>query len=110
MYSGVPNTTAESVFSEESAFLNLVLEDGTREKFGLQHIVSGAMLAGIVDKATSLAIYRDKAAGTLTGVSSEDMNLAIFQTRRSQRNLNHNEAITDLSHGLGKEIVGVEKL
>lgn len=109
-YEDLCKSTAESVFSEESTFLNLVLEDGTREKFGLQHIVSGAMLAGIVDKATSLAIHRDKADGTLTGVSPEDMNLAIFQTRRSQRNLNHNEAIIDLGHGFGKEIVGVEKI
>lgn len=48
---------------------------------------SGALIAGIVDKATSLAIRRDLSSGRPSGITFDDMRAAIAMTVKQERRL-----------------------
>lgn len=45
---------------------------------------SGAMMAGIVEKAKEAAIRRDIAGGQCTGVNADDLAMAVLQTQRQE--------------------------
>lgn len=56
--------------------------------------VSGAMIAGIVDKAVASALRRDRRTGrtTASGVMQGDIVGAVRKTYRENQNVNHNHA------------------
>lgn len=63
----------------------------------LERIASGAMIAGIVDRATSLAINRDIARGArmATGICPDDIATAISQVLNEQKRLDHTTEIQE---------------
>lgn len=74
----------------------------------LGHIVSGAMLAGVVDRATSIAMQRALAGGEVE-VSEADMRAAVQETFRQAQDINHADEIAEFCEGWEQEVVGVDK-
>ena len=78
--------------------------------FHVKHLVSGAMLAGVVDQAISVAIQRDVKAGNISGVCEEDMTQAVVQVVRSNRGLNHEDDLHLFAEAHGTEVEGVQRI
>jgi proteasome-associated ATPase len=100
---------AKNLFSPERVLYHAV--DAKREKhpFLFANLVSGAMIAEIVDQATSLAMHRDIAAGKPTGMKAEDLSEAIDCAFRQNRDLNHDDDLNLFSEQLGTRIVALER-
>jgi hypothetical protein len=77
----------------------------------LRHIINGALIAGIVDKATTLAIRRD--AGhpdkNPAGIREQDLIDAIDEVFRQNIGLDHEEPLSEFIENEGIEVVGMDK-
>lgn len=95
------------LFCPKRRMYDVVLNDNTLIHFTMGHIASGAMIAGIVDKATSSAMRRDLKSGKPSGIMTGDVMEAIDTTFRENRDIDHTEAIIDFAHP--KEVAHVAK-
>jgi len=71
--------------------------------FNMGHCVTGAMIATLVDHATSLAIKRDMKTKKQSGIMPEDFQLAINSLHRQHAELNLAYDIEDFCSGHGIE-------
>lgn len=78
--------------------------------FSLRDLCSGAMIAGIVDQATSIALRRDMANGTANGISSDDLVAALHRVYRENFYLSHTEALAEFTHDFREDVVEIKKL
>lgn len=74
----------------------------------LGHIVNGAMLAGIVDRATSEAMHREL-SGAAGGVTDADMREAVRSTFRQAQDIDHTEEVAEFIEGWESEVCGIAK-
>lgn len=90
-------TAAKALFSDEYPMYNIGIQSAGVIKFHLRNLVSGAMLAGIVDTAVAVAIRRDidTKSKKPSGVALADMRAAVQQIVTANRALNHED---DLAH------------
>lgn len=93
--------TAE-VFSGRLGIYTIQANGSGELPFTLGDCVNGAMINGIVDKATSLAMKRDMREGSLTGVHPKELIRAVHLTYRQNRDINHDLNLIDFAerHGL----------
>ncbi len=78
----------------------------------LGHIVSGAMLAGVVDRATSLAMRRDmteEAGEDVAHVTAEDLREAVQQVMAEARDVNHDDELNEFTEGWADEVTAVTR-
>lgn len=75
----------------------------------LGHIVSGAMLAGIVDRATSVAMQRELGGGD-AGVQPGDLRAAVHETYEQARDVNHDEEIAEFCEGWEHQVEKVNRI
>ncbi len=92
----------EKVFDNALALYDLRMEQGRAAKFLFHHLNSGSMVANIVDQAANLALRRDLAANTQTGVSREDVITAVSRVFETNRHTNHEDAL--------REFAGADKI
>ena len=76
-------------------FYDVKRNSGETMAFTLAHLVNGAMLAGVIDKATSFAMKRDIGANTKTGLTKDDIRLAVKQTYEQKFNLDHGDELRE---------------
>lgn len=79
--------TVKELFSEKRGLYEVGFKR-TKYTFTLGHTVTGAMIAGLVDQATSVAMKRDLASGDMTGVTRKDFQLAVDTVFRQHADLN----------------------
>lgn len=89
------SAAAKSVFDKSFTLYDVVLGDGKQHKFTLAHLLNGAMCAGIVEKATQLAIRREKAGDGDEGIELSDLVNAVVETFEEQKDLNHSDEIAE---------------
>lgn len=78
-------------------------------RFGLSNLISGAMIAGVVDQAISAAMHRDIANnGEPSGVGEEDLLAAVQSVYEQNRNVDHRDAMEE--HVDGREITNLRRL
>lgn len=106
-------SAAKRLFSDDYRYyaINDRKDLKTPKYFLLRHIVNGALIAGIVDKATTLAIRRDsehpdKDPG---GVMEKDMLDAIDLVFRQNTGLDHEEPLGEFIENEGIDPAGMEK-
>lgn len=102
--------TAAEMFSDSHLLYNVGLKGKGMQPFYVRHLLSGAMLAGIVDVATSNAIRRDTASGKASGINTGDLKSAVGQVVAANRNLNHDEALHLFAESHGTEIEAVQRV
>lgn len=89
---------AHDLYTIERHLYELQLDNGTTVGFGLAQLVSGALIEGVVEKATALAIRRelsDKKAAQ--GVTMDDLTRAVESVYRQNLDLNHHDAMEDFA-------------
>lgn len=86
-------------------FINLKTGVEAKGYINLAHIISGALVVGLVDKAKSFAFRRDIASGQTTGLTSDDFTQAIEQIVRDNSGLTHTYALQEIMESLPKEEV-----
>lgn len=107
-------SAAKRLFSDEFKYYAVYdrKDPGTPRHFLLRHIVNGALISGIVDKATTIAIRRDsvnpdKKPG---GVQEKDLFEAIEMVFRQNIGLDHEEPLSEFIENEGIEAAGMDKL
>jgi len=85
---------ASLMYDSKFQFYNLFNTNGTKVQFTLAGLTNGAMIAGVVDKATMQAMQRDIDAARRglhndQGVTLEDIRLSIESTYQQNKHLNH---------------------
>jgi proteasome ATPase len=106
-------SAAKKLFSEEYRYYAVFdrKDPETPRHFLLRHIVNGALIAGIVDKATTLAIRRDAGhpGKNPAGVQEQDLLDAIGTVFRQNIGLDHEEPLSEFIENEGMEVAGMEK-
>ncbi len=103
--SEIADKAVNTLYDERLALYNLTMRGTSKEvQFPLYGLVSGALIAGIVDKAVSAALHRDlengvKKAKDMSGIQANDLMTAIVQTHRENLDIDHQEAISDFTGG-----------
>ena len=82
------------MYDDKFQFYNLFSSDGSKIQFTLAGLANGAMIAGVVDKATMEAMQRDiewakRGLHNEQGVTLEDLRSSIESTYRQNKHLNH---------------------
>lgn len=109
------NVVADELFSERYGLYNIALRGGVGSsgdtlRFSLSNLASGAMIAGIVDLASSIALRRDIAAGTMTGTTLHDLKEAVASVYRQNLNLGHNDELEVFLEDVKERVAGFKKL
>lgn len=88
-----------ALFAEEKKLFEIHVVNGHERVLPLKlgHICNGAMVAGIVDQATSIALHRDiKKGGRPGGVTLEDMAQAVDRVYEQNLDIDHKDAIAEM--------------
>lgn len=83
------------IHSEERTILSIILKDGGVKQLLLRHILNGAVIAGIVEKAKEHAMRRDLSSGKVSGVSKQDITTSIDLVANEMKGMDHNYAIEE---------------
>ncbi len=77
----------------------VVRDYGAGAQLELRHMVNGALLAEIVEQATTAALFRDVAGGRQSagGICSADLLGAVESLRRGQRDVDHSLVLRELA-------------
>lgn len=109
-----PEETARYVvdefFSPKYALLDIDLESGEKTQFSLADIVSGAMIDGVIDKATSVAIERDRNAKKVSGLTKDDIRIGLGRAFAQVKDLDHSEAFKTFVQDLKGVIKNIKPL
>jgi proteasome-associated ATPase len=99
---GLAEHAVEVLFSEERHLWDVTTDKKTVVPIYLKTLVSGAMIAGIVDRAAQLAIRANA-----DKIVSKHVDLAIDDVDKEQRRLTHD--LSDFTDALDGMIVSVDK-
>lgn len=77
--------------------------------FTLGEVVNGAMVAGIVDRATSIALLRDITDKTSKGIARADIVKAVDNAFAQSRDLGYQEEIAEFVREFADEVTGVKR-
>lgn len=102
--------TVDEFFSDKRALCELELEDGTKTKFGLAQLVSGAMLVNVVDQATSKAMYEDIETDKLTALTKQDVLDAVDKVFTESKDLDHGAAAKEFAQTLKSAVKDIKPL
>lgn len=106
---GLSEFASNYAFSEAFPLYDVQMASGEVKRFNLSGLMSGALVAGVVDQAVSIALHEDLAKKNKkpSGVSLEHVAEAIQRMYVSNQNLGHLDALTE---SFGQDIVSVRKL
>lgn len=91
-------------FNYDAEELKDLIKDVKQKHFLLEHIVSGAMAASIPARATRHAFARDKANGTVEGITSADVVSAVNDLWVENRGLEHSFALNEFRADFMREV------
>lgn len=104
------SATAVDLFSDNHPLYRVSFKGKGIHAFHIRHLLSGAMLAGVVDQATSFAIRRDGKSGKASGLNSSDLTEAVKQIVKANRGLNHDDDLMVFAETNGAEIEAVQRI
>ena len=103
----------DQLFSDRNRLYDIHVSTDKDKKvipFTLGHLINGAMIAGIVDQATSLAIHRDiSKGGDPKGLTKDDVIGAIDCTYEQNRDLNHQDELAEFVRDFRKDVVQIKR-
>lgn len=101
----------DRLYSRELGYYDLSHDDGAL-RFGLSHVLNGAILAGIAETASSQAMHRDleAEAEAMSGVGVEDLVEAVNIAYRENRDTDHREALHEFVGGRNINLINLRKL
>jgi proteasome-associated ATPase len=99
-----------TMHSDERPLYQIERKSGDKTVVTLGHIASGAMIASLVEEATSFAINRDIEQGVFTGITPENIISAVDRMYRDHRFISHKEEIEDLTADWKSDVKGITKV
>lgn len=96
---GLADLGVELVFSNRMVLRRLTTSDGSVHAFCLREIVSGALLAGLVHRASQIAIRRAKGGGEAK-ILSCDMEEGCVLLTKEEQFVGHEEPLAKFAKGL----------
>lgn len=101
----------EALYSPELVLYRVERKLGDTTKFTLAHTVSGAMLAGLVDRATSFAMHREleSGKGSRSGVLEEDFGAAVLEAYTQAHDVSHDDELAEFVEGWEDDVHQVVK-
>lgn len=96
------------LFSETHVLVYVELANGGHRRFTLAHVANGAMIAGVVQRATQTAIHREITGGD-GGISTDDIAEAVAQSHREQRDIDQRGALAEFIDTIGHPAVRISK-
>ncbi len=107
---GLAGLATASLFNESRVLYDVLLQGGTTLNFTLSQLVSGAMIAGIIDQATSIAVRRDLVSGSAPeGLRASDLLEAIDLVFAQNYDLDHREELTGFTREFHADVQGIQK-
>lgn len=85
---------AKQLFSDLHGFYMVRVKGGTDRRFGIANIVSGALIASLVNNVSQMALRRERDKVGLHGVTFEDMKTVVQEAVVESKNLDHSEALS----------------
>jgi len=85
-------------FSQDRVISGFDIKAGPNKhsvKFLLRHIISGAMLVGLANRAKGIAFRRDMMTGVRSGITEQDLLSAIDEVLRENAGLDHSYAMQE---------------
>lgn len=99
----------QALFAPSRSLYDVRLKDGSTKCFTFGHLASGALIAGIVDQATSAALARDIVAGTPEGLTPADIDDAVERSYAQARHLNHEDDLQAFADGFARDVSRVDR-
>lgn len=100
---------SEEMFSDKHRLYEVKTAKGDAT-MTLRDIVSGAMIAGVVDKATSIAMHRDMASKKRNiGLLQEDLLSAVSASVAQAKDLNHEDDVSIFTASLASPPLQIRK-
>ena len=96
---GLASYAADLLYDESKGLFEITFEGGSRDVLRLSDVVSGAMIAGVVEKAKSVAMERDMASGKMTGITKDDVDEVVKLVFDEHRHVNHDDDIAHFCEG-----------
>lgn len=97
------------LFAPDRVLYNIQLRGGASLDMTFAELVNGAMIAGIVDKATTIAMNRDIAEGKRSGMKADDLAQAVADTFRENYDLDHKDEIADFVDAFRADVTNVQR-
>jgi proteasome ATPase len=104
---GRADDVVAELFHERHVVYMIRTREGDK-RFTLRELLSGAMVAGVVERATQNAIRRELAGGS-AGITTEDVTAAVVSVLEEQRGMNHDDELKEFCRPFADRIVKVEK-
>lgn len=99
----------DELFSAKRVLYNIHTKRNGIIPFTLGHTINGAMVVGVVDQATSIALQRDLHKKKPEGLTQGDVIAAVDAVERQNRDINHADAIAEFAQDFGKDILSIER-
>lgn len=107
---------ARTLFDEKHALYKIILKKGEKEEqniFAMRDLASGALIAGLANEASQLAIRRERDGKKPSGVTFGDLRDVVAAQLREERALDHADAIGmyfDENKVDRKSVVNIERV
>lgn len=109
----IAKLASEELFSDRHALFMIRTKSGKDQRFALRQIVSGALIAGLVERATQSAIRRDRIVGSDAsshGITSEDLTNAVRAATEENRATDHTAELADFVEPLKADVVSIDRV
>jgi len=103
--SGLPEHATTEFFCDTKVVAKVSCTDGSTHNLNLAHIINGAMIAGTVNRATSLAMQRELDGGKAAGLCKDDLSQAIKEATHQAKRLDLDDDVKALVQG--REVVQI---
>lgn len=105
-------TIVNAVFETDAFDLYEVTTSEDTYTMGLDDLLSGAMIEGIIDKAATEALRRDmrEDASTASGITESDIVKAVHSVYEENQNLNHDDQIDSKVESLEGRLQSVQSV
>lgn len=101
---------AASLYADELALWSVVDRSGAAHAFRLGDLASGAMIAGVCDRAATSAMDREIRSDRRQKITAADVDGAVRQTLDEVRDVDHGDAIAEFVEARGIEVAGIRKV
>lgn len=101
---------AAELYSETRPLYEIERKSGPKVTVTLGHVVNGAMIASVVEDATSMAISHDIEKGSFTGITADNVKAAIDSLYRDHRHIPHKDEIEDFTANWKSDVKNVVKV
>jgi proteasome ATPase len=107
--SELAQSASAELFSSDRVLYTIHLRGETSLDFHFHDVTNGAMIAGIVDQATSKALRRDMQTGSPAGLCHSDLVEAVEEVFGQNKELDHKDELRDFTEDFRDDILNIHR-